>query len=97
MLGNASALFKKKKKKRSRGVIYDGYFRDSVCARACVCVCACPWDVGQLPPVPSAFCVINEQSSALGEVPHFLRDTLKGVTGEATSCWLSVTSGSPCQ
>lgn len=49
----------------------------------CVCVraCACPWDVGQLPLVPSAFCVINEQSSALGEVPHFLRDTLKGVTG----------------
>lgn len=39
MLGNASALFKK----RSRGVIYDGYFRDSVCVRAhrrvCVYVC----------------------------------------------------------
>lgn len=30
--------------KRSCGVIYDGpsYFKD----------CVCPWDVGQLPPVP---------------------------------------------
>lgn len=69
----------------------------SVRVRVCACACACPWDVGQLPLVPSAFCVINEQSSALSEVPHFLRDTLKGATGEATSCWLSVTSGSLCQ